>query len=147
MVNKLIATIVMLLLFQLSIHAQEPELPAPSAIAGYDDPFRGSGRADWGASPEASSNELIIIARTALNFYQTFISPQDRPACIFFPSCSQYMKEALSDHGIEGFFMGIDRLQRCHPLNAAHSTLYERTRELKLIDPVQGREVDIKTVR
>jgi putative component of membrane protein insertase Oxa1/YidC/SpoIIIJ protein YidD len=82
-------------------------------------------------------NEIHIIAKLALEIYQHGISPQDRSACIFEPSCSQYMKEALSALGIRGFFMGLDRLHRCHPLNAAWSEAYPRNDQLKLIDPIR----------
>lgn len=36
--------------------------------------------------------------------------------CRFYPSCSQYMKEALQAHGpFIGFWLGVCRLGRCHP--------------------------------
>lgn len=36
--------------------------------------------------------------------------------CRFYPSCSQYTKEAVARFGVEkGFWLGLYRLLRCHP--------------------------------
>lgn len=48
--------------------------------------------------------------------YQTFISPLLPRTCRFYPSCSQYMIEALRKKGpIIGFLKGIWRVMRCNP--------------------------------
>jgi putative membrane protein insertion efficiency factor len=50
--------------------------------------------------------------------YQRFISPGLPPSCRFHPSCSQYMLEAVTRHGVlRGGWMGFRRITRCHPLN------------------------------
>lgn len=37
--------------------------------------------------------------------------------CKFYPSCSQYMLEAIEKYGaVKGVILGIRRLLRCHPL-------------------------------
>lgn len=61
-----------------------------------------------------------------IRFYQMMISPLLGKNCIFYPTCSQYMAEAIEKHGvIAGGWLGIKRLLRCHPFYKG-----------KLIDPV-----------
>jgi len=41
-----------------------------------------------------------------------------QPSCRFYPSCSQYMTEAIERHGVfMGLKLGTVRLCKCHPLN------------------------------
>ncbi|MCL1883591.1 MAG: membrane protein insertion efficiency factor YidD [Defluviitaleaceae bacterium] len=52
----------------------------------------------------------------ALRFYKRFISPALGPRCRFYPSCSEYMYEAVQRYGAAyGFWLGIKRLVRCQP--------------------------------
>ena len=38
--------------------------------------------------------------------------------CRFYPTCSNYMIEAIEEYGaIRGSFMGIKRILRCNPFN------------------------------
>ncbi|WP_151669809.1 membrane protein insertion efficiency factor YidD [Nitrincola schmidtii] len=56
---------------------------------------------------------LILLVK----FYQYFISPILPPSCRFEPTCSSYMIEAIQVHGpLKGFYLGIRRILRCHPL-------------------------------
>lgn len=50
-----------------------------------------------------------------VRLYQRFLSPLFPPSCRYQPTCSNYMIEALKKHGINGFFMGVSRILRCHP--------------------------------
>ena len=51
-----------------------------------------------------------------LRFYQYAISPMLGPKCRFYPSCSEYMVEALEKHGFfRGLWLGLARILRCHP--------------------------------
>ena len=55
---------------------------------------------------------LIALIRA----YQWFISPLLGPHCRFYPSCSQYAREALERHGtLRGSGLALRRLLRCHP--------------------------------
>ena len=55
---------------------------------------------------------LIFLVR----FYQLVISPMIGPHCRFYPTCSQYMIEAIESHGLfKGIYLGVRRLLRCHP--------------------------------
>lgn len=51
-----------------------------------------------------------------VQFYQKFISPLFPPSCRYYPTCSNYMIDALKKHGpILGLIMGICRILRCNP--------------------------------
>jgi len=40
------------------------------------------------------------------------------PSCRFYPSCSQYMAQAIEHHGVfMGLKLGVVRLAKCHPLH------------------------------
>ncbi len=53
-----------------------------------------------------------------LRLYKRFISPLIPSACRFHPSCSEYMREAVTKYGVaRGGWMGMKRLARCHPLH------------------------------
>jgi len=66
--------------------------------------------------------KTILLKRVIQNIfllpvflYRKVISPWLRPSCIYSPSCSQYMIEAVHKHGItKGFSAGILRIGRCH---------------------------------
>jgi hypothetical protein len=50
--------------------------------------------------------------------YQRVISPFLPRACRFYPSCSEYAREAICRHGIlRGVWLTTRRLTRCHPYN------------------------------
>ena len=41
---------------------------------------------------------------------------RNRPVCIYYPTCSEYMKQAIQIHGaVKGVRMGIARIGRCNP--------------------------------
>jgi hypothetical protein len=51
--------------------------------------------------------------------YQRFVSPLLPSACRFYPTCSQYMRDAVERYGVaKGVWMGVRRLARCHPFHA-----------------------------
>jgi putative membrane protein insertion efficiency factor len=54
---------------------------------------------------------------TLLKGYKVFLSPLFTGSCRFYPSCSDYMAEAVRLHGPwRGLWLGCRRLARCHPL-------------------------------
>jgi len=62
------------------------------------------------------NNALSKILLTLLKFYKKVISPALPPACRFYPTCSEYMMEAVVTHGaLKGIAMGTFRLLRCNP--------------------------------
>lgn len=53
-----------------------------------------------------------------LVLYQGLISPLLPQSCRFFPSCSEYARQAIQKHGLrKGGFLALKRLLRCHPLS------------------------------
>jgi putative membrane protein insertion efficiency factor len=51
-----------------------------------------------------------------IRVYQWVLSPLLGPRCRFYPSCSCYAHAAIERHGaLEGTWLGIRRLLRCHP--------------------------------
>ncbi|OQO70253.1 membrane protein insertion efficiency factor YidD [Enterococcus villorum] len=51
-----------------------------------------------------------------VSFYQRFISPAFPPSCRYYPTCSNYMIQAIQIHGaFKGTLMGTARILRCHP--------------------------------
>jgi len=50
--------------------------------------------------------------------YQTFVSPALPRSCKYYPSCSQYAVDALTEYGVmRGAILAGWRLLRCNPLS------------------------------
>jgi putative membrane protein insertion efficiency factor len=53
-----------------------------------------------------------------LKGYKLVISPLLPSACRYYPTCSEYMREAIAKRGVmSGIWMGVKRLCRCHPFH------------------------------
>ena len=53
-----------------------------------------------------------------LRVYKGWVSPLLPSACRFYPTCSEYMLEAVQKHGAaRGVWLGARRLARCHPFH------------------------------
>jgi len=75
------------------------------------------------SAPEHPKPRLLVaVAVLVLRLYQLLLSPLAAALgaqCRFYPSCSQYAREALERHGIaRGLSLACRRLGRCHPLHA-----------------------------
>ena len=56
---------------------------------------------------------LILVP---VRIYQWTIAPLLPPACRYYPSCSNYMIQAVQRHGaFRGAWLGLARLLRCAP--------------------------------
>jgi len=66
-----------------------------------------------------------------IDFYQKRFSPIKKfleyfgllrnNSCVFYPTCSEYTKQAVEKYGIlKGFFIGFLRILRCHPWQKNH---------------------------
>ncbi len=57
-----------------------------------------------------SSLQILII------FYRTCISPFTPNVCRFYPSCSCYARDCITQFGVaKGGLLTLKRLARCHP--------------------------------
>ncbi|MCJ1656067.1 membrane protein insertion efficiency factor YidD [Staphylococcus sp. NRL 16/872] len=53
-----------------------------------------------------------------IHIYQHYISPMTPPTCRFYPTCSEYTREAIEVYGaFKGGYMGVRRILKCHPLH------------------------------
>ncbi len=58
------------------------------------------------------------VVAAALALYQRAISPLLGPNCRYYPSCSQYAKEAVLKYGVRrGVALAAWRVVRCNPWN------------------------------
>lgn len=56
------------------------------------------------------------IAIILLSLYRNLISPIFGPTCRFYPSCSEYAKDAIERYGTwVGGWLAVKRLLKCHP--------------------------------
>lgn len=60
----------------------------------------------------------VRFVSSAISFYQRHVSPLKPPSCRFYPTCSEYTRQAVERYGvIRGIAMGTRRVMRCHPFN------------------------------
>jgi putative membrane protein insertion efficiency factor len=58
------------------------------------------------------------LLASAIRIYQLVLSPFLGPRCRFYPTCSEYTREALLRYGAaKGTALGVRRLCKCHPLH------------------------------
>ena len=61
---------------------------------------------------------MTAAAIGLVRLYQLTLSPMLPSSCRFYPSCSEYTRQALERYGFaRGTWLGAKRLARCHPLN------------------------------
>ena len=51
----------------------------------------------------------------SIKLYQTWISPMFPARCKYYPSCSTYAADAVTEYGAKGLAMAAWRLVRCNP--------------------------------
>ena len=53
-----------------------------------------------------------------IKFYQKAISPFLGGRCRFYPTCSEYTKQAIEKYGaLKGSYLGLTRILKCHPFH------------------------------
>ena len=80
-----------------------------------------------------------VLTSGAFKFYKKFITSQDMSNCPFYPTCSQYMLDAVSANGVFGFFQGLERLKRCTSTEHKRN-MYPTLSNGKHYDPVPVKE-------
>ncbi len=62
---------------------------------------------------------LTKVFASLIVFYQRILSPLKPRACRFYPTCSEYAKQALEKNGFsKGVWLTLKRLFKCHPFHA-----------------------------
>ncbi|PYR78246.1 MAG: membrane protein insertion efficiency factor YidD [Acidobacteria bacterium] len=71
------------------------------------------------SKPNTVRSLPAAVALALLRVYKLLLSPLFTGSCRFYPSCSDYMSEAIQVHGTaKGIWLGTRRLARCHPLGS-----------------------------
>ena len=64
---------------------------------------------------EHSTGELGLLAHGLIKGYQQLLSSQDKPSCVFTPSCSNFGSQCFAYYNpFKAVVLTSDRLQRCH---------------------------------
>ncbi len=51
-------------------------------------------------------------------FYQKKLSPLKKPCCRFYPTCSEYARQAITKYGaLKGTALAGKRILKCHPFH------------------------------
>ena len=59
---------------------------------------------------------VSLLMQALIRGYQLLVSPFFPPCCRFFPSCSNYARQAVALHGpVKGLWLALRRISRCHP--------------------------------
>jgi putative membrane protein insertion efficiency factor len=67
-------------------------------------------------------NKIIMLPRkifvSLIKVYQKCISPSIGARCKYYPTCSEYTRQAIDKYGIiKGSFLGIKRILKCNPFS------------------------------
>jgi uncharacterized protein len=80
---------------------------------------------------------LAWVTERLVRGYQLVLRPVLPAACRFAPSCSEYARIALIEHGfLRGLWLAVERIARCHPF---HPGGYDPPPPRRLITKRQGR--------
>ena len=61
---------------------------------------------------------MRALALLLITAYQKLLSPMLPSTCRFYPSCSEYAKQAIQKYGVvRGGWLALKRIARCHPGN------------------------------
>ena len=59
---------------------------------------------------------MKTIFLALIRAYQYLLRPMLGSNCRFYPSCSDYAREAIEKHGaLRGLWLAVRRVARCHP--------------------------------
>ncbi|OIO30196.1 hypothetical protein AUJ77_03615 [Candidatus Nomurabacteria bacterium CG1_02_43_90] len=64
---------------------------------------------------------LIIVYQKVFSLDTGIFSFKKGTTCVFFPTCSEYTKQAVQKYGVfKGLFLGFRRILHCHPWQNEH---------------------------
>ena len=65
---------------------------------------------------KAAAKLMSLVLLGLIRGYQLLISPMFPPSCRYFPTCSDYARQAVAVHGpLKGGWLGLRRILSCHP--------------------------------
>lgn len=60
--------------------------------------------------------KLLEFYQRLFSAGQGWLSSRPNKVCVFYPSCSEYARQAVLKYGVfRGFLLGLKRVVRCHP--------------------------------
>jgi len=84
-------------------------------------------------TPTSAEDQKVVLNRRQavaidlLRLYKILISPLFTGSCRFVPSCSDYARDAIVEHGLsKGLWLAVRRLSRCHPFGSSGLDLVPR---------------------
>ena len=120
-----------IMFFSVGIHAQTQQDVKDFSGWMYKDT---KAKKTYKAAQKNASVEEYVLSNLFL-FYKQYISSQDRNACTFTPSCSEYALQSIKKEGlILGMMSGFDRISRCNNLSREKYDIEPHT--YLLYDPV-----------
>ncbi len=138
----------LMVLAQISAQAQQTEADDTSRVFDLIQQRIEGGarqRIDLDSTPHSDeidsgySTEFSYLARGSILFYQHFISSQDRPSCVFTPSCSHFGAACFQHYSpVKAALLTSDRLQRCH--GWAYKSYPVDPATYRLLDPAESYE-------
>jgi len=73
----------------------------------------------WKKASKELHDLPVKVALVFIAAYRVIFSPWMGGSCRFYPSCSEYSRQALNEYGfLKGFSLSIKRLGKCHPLGS-----------------------------
>jgi uncharacterized protein len=73
----------------------------------------------WSRGVRVAGSAVRLVLLGLLRFYKLGISPLLGNRCRYYPSCSDYAKDAIQYHGAaRGSYLAFRRVCRCHPFSA-----------------------------
>ncbi|MEK9717675.1 MAG: membrane protein insertion efficiency factor YidD [Candidatus Puniceispirillum sp.] len=84
---------------------------------------------------------LTVMILGLIGLYRLVLSPLFGANCRYLPTCSQYAKDAVIEHGpLHGSYYALKRILRCHPwAEPAHDPVPPARRAVKDGDTKQSR--------
>lgn len=86
----------------------------------------------------ASDGYKDLVCKGLMTFYSTTLRPVISSGCYCYPSCSEYMAQAIQSHGLPiGFTLGLERLLHEYG-EYQYGTLFMTSEGWRIYDPVHN---------